>query len=216
MVSAVDDGVGLVLAKLAELNLMDNTIIVFLSDNGGPENANGSDNGILRGQKSDLFDGGIRVPFAMQWPAKIKAGTIYDDPVISLDIFATVIAQTQTPVKTKNSIDGVNLLPHLTGENKNAPHEYLFWRKFDAQDFAVRNGNQKMVIKKGSEKMLFDLKKDISEQNDLSVERKEQAETILTELKKWESVTIAPKFLGLSQDNEYNTLYPDRFKKPTK
>jgi arylsulfatase A-like enzyme len=216
MVSAVDDGVGLVLSKLAELNLMDNTIIVFLSDNGGPGNANGSDNGILRGQKSDLFEGGIRVPFAMQWPAKIKAGTIYDRPVISLDIFATVIAQTKTPVKTKNPIDGVNLLPYLTGENKGEPHDFLFWRKFDAQDFAVRNGNQKMVIKKGSEKMLFDLGKDISEQNDINVESKDKTETMLNELKKWESQTVGPKFLGLSQDKEYNALNPDRFKKPAK
>ena len=216
MVSAVDDGVGLVLSKLSELNLMDNTIIVFLSDNGGPENANGSDNGILRGQKSDLFEGGIRVPFAMQWPAKIKAGTIYDRPVISLDIFATVIAQTKTPVKTKNPIDGVNLLPYLTGENKGEPHDFLFWRKFDAQDFAVRNGNQKMVIKKGSEKMLFDLGKDISEQNDINVKNKDKTETMLNELKKWESQTVGPKFLGLSQDKEYNALNPDRFKKPAK
>jgi arylsulfatase A-like enzyme len=216
MVSAVDDGVGLVLAKLEELKLLENTIIVFLSDNGGPENSNGSDNGVLRGQKSDLFDGGIRVPFAMQWPAKIKAGMVYQNPVISLDIFATVTAQTQIPVKTKNPLDGVNLIPYLTGEKTGEPHDYLYWRKFDAQDFAVRKGNHKVVIKNGSEKMLFDLEKDISEQNDLSAERKEQTETLSNELKKWESKTIPPKFLGLSQDKEYNILYPDRFKKPTK
>jgi len=216
MVSAVDDGVGLVLAKLAELNLVENTIVVFLSDNGGPENSNGSDNGVLRGQKSDLFEGGIRVPFAMQWPAKIPAGTIYHNPIISLDIFATVIAQSQTPLKTKNPIDGVNLIPYLTGEKTGQPHDYLFWRKFDTQDFAVRKGNHKMVIKKGSEKMLFDLEKDISEENDVSAERKEQTEKLTNELKKWESETVPPKFLGLSQDKEYNALNPDRFKKPTK
>jgi arylsulfatase A-like enzyme len=216
MVSAVDDGVGQVLSKLEELNLVENTIIVFLSDNGGPENSNGSDNGVLRGQKSDLFDGGIRVPFAMQWPAKIKAGTIYDHPVISLDIFATVIAQANSPIQTKHPLDGVNLIPYLTGEKKDAPHEYLFWRKFDAQDFAVRNGNQKMVIKKGGEKMLFDLEKDISEENDVSAERNDQTEILSSEIKKWESETVPPKFLGLSQDKEYNALNPDRFKEPTK
>jgi len=216
MVSAVDDGVGQVLSKLEALNLMENTIIVFLSDNGGPENSNGSNNGVLRGQKGDLFDGGIRVPFAMQWPAKIPAGVVYQNPVISLDIFATVIAQTQTPVKTKNPIDGVNLLPYLTGENKGEPHDFLFWRKFDAQDFAVRNGNQKMVIKKGSEKMLFDLGKDISEQNDINVENKDKTETMMNELKKWESQTVGPKFLGLSQDKEYNEKNPNRFIKPKK
>lgn len=216
MVSAVDDGVGQVLSKLEALNLMENTIIVFLSDNGGPENSNGSDNGVLRGQKSDLFDGGIRVPFAMQWPAKIPGGIKYKNPVISLDIFATVIAQAQTQVKTKNPIDGVNLIPYLTGLKTEEPHDYLFWRKFDSKDFAVRKGNQKLVIKNAGEKMLFDLKNDISEENNLSAEGNQQTEILSNELKKWESETIEPKFLGLSQDAEYNEKNPDRFKKPTK
>jgi len=216
MVSAVDDGVGLVLSKLEELKIMDNTIVVFLSDNGGPEDSNGSDNGMLRGQKGDLFDGGIRVPFAMQWPAKIKAGTVYDHPVISLDIFATVVAQTKTPVKTKNVLDGVNLIPYITGEKSGEPHDYLFWRKFDAKDYAVRKGNQKMVIKNAGEKMLFDLGKDVSEQNDLGPESKKQTETLSKRLEKWESATVAPIFLGLSQDKEYNAIHPDRFRRPTK
>lgn len=216
MVSAVDDGVGQVLAKLEELKLLENTIIVFLSDNGGPENSNGSDNGILRGQKGDVFEGGICVPFAMQWPAKISAGTIYHNPIISLDIFATVIAQAKSPIQTKNPLDGVNLIPYLTGETKGDPHDYLFWRKFDTQDYAVRNGNQKMVIKKDSDKMLFDLKNDISEENNLNTERNDQTEILSREIKKWESETVPPRFLGLSQDKEYNNLNPDRFKKPTK
>ncbi len=216
MVSAVDDGVGQVLSKLKELKIMDNTIVVFLSDNGGPENDNGSDNGILRGQKSDLFEGGIRVPFAMQWPEKIKAGTVYDHPVISLDIFATIVAQTKAPVKTKNALDGVNLIPYLTGERSGEPHDYLFWRKFDAKDYAVRKGNQKMVIKSAGEKMLFDLGNGVSEQNDLGTEEKKQTEKLSNEFKKWESATVGPAFLGLTQDKEYNVIHPDRFKKPTK
>ena len=216
MVSAVDDGVGQVLSKLEELDIMDNTIVVFLSDNGGPENSNGSDNGMLRGQKSDLFEGGIRVPFAMQWPAKINAGTVYDRPVISLDIFATMVAQTKNRVKTKNALDGVNLIPYITGEKSGEPHDYLFWRKFDAKDYAVRKGRQKMVIKKAGEKMLFDLENDVSEQNNLSSEGKDSSETLSNELKKWESETIGPAFLGLTQDKEYNEIHPDRFKRPTK
>ncbi len=216
MVSAVDDGVGQVLSKLKELNLTDNTIVVFLSDNGGPENDNGSDNGILRGQKSDFFEGGIRVPFAIQWPAKIKAGTVYDHPVISLDIFATVVAQTKTPVKTKNILDGVNLIPFLTGEKNEAPHDYLFWRKFDAKNYAVRKGNEKLILKSDAEEMLFDLDQDISEQKNLSTERKENAKQLSGDLRKWESKLQDPTFLGLTQDKEYNKIHPDRFKRPTK
>lgn len=216
MVSAVDDGVGLVLSKLEELDIMDNTIVVFLSDNGGPENSNGSDNGMLRGQKSDLFEGGVRVPFAMQWPAKIKAGTVYDHPVISLDIFATMVAQTKTPVKTKNKLDGVNLIPYLTGEKRETPHDYLFWRKFDAKYYAVRKGNEKLILKSDAEEMLFDLDQDISEQKNLSTERRENAKQLSGDLRKWESELQNPTFLGLTQDKEYNEIHPDRFKRPTK
>ncbi|MFY9150544.1 MAG: sulfatase-like hydrolase/transferase [Prolixibacteraceae bacterium] len=216
MVSAVDDGVGLVLAKLEELNLAENTIIVFLSDNGGPENSNGSDNGVLRGQKGDVFEGGIRVPFAMQWPAKIKAGQTFDKPIISLDIFATIIAQTKTPVRTKHEIDGVNLIPFLTRENTNAPHDFLFWRKFDAKDYAVRNGDEKMILKGGSETQLFDLEKDISEQNNLSSAKAERVSQLSADLKKWESKVIDPIFMGLGDDDKYNEANPARFKKQTK
>jgi len=216
MVSAVDDGVGQVLSKLEELKLTENTIVVFLSDNGGPENDNGSDNGILRGQKSDLFEGGIRVPFAMQWPAKIRAGLTFDKPVISLDIFATIIAQTKAPVNTKNKIDGVNLIPFLTGEKSEAPHDYLFWRKFDAKNYAVRKDNEKMVLKSGSEEMLFDLDQDISEQKNLSTEKQIRVNRLKGDLKKWESELQDPTFLGLTQDKEYNETHPDRFKRPTK
>lgn len=216
MVSAVDDGVGLVLAKLEELNLLENTIVVFLSDNGGPEKSNGSDNGILRGQKGDVFEGGIRVPFAMQWPAKIPAGLVYDNPVISLDIFASVIAQTKTQVSPKNQLDGVNLIPYLSGKKEDAPHEYLFWRKFDAKDYAVRKGNDKMILKAGSEEMLFDLEQDISEEKNLSAERKVQVNMLTGDLKKWESQLLDPTFTGLMKDEEYNANHPERFKKQSK
>jgi arylsulfatase A-like enzyme len=216
MVSSVDDGVGLVLARLDELNLTENTIVVFLSDNGGPENDNGSDNGILRGQKSDLFEGGIRVPFAMQWPAIIKAGMVYDHPVISLDIFATIVAQTKTPVITKNEIDGVNLIPYLTGEKSEAPHDYLFWRKFDAKNYAVRKGNEKMILKFGTEEMFFDLEQDVSEQKNLSEEKQLRVKQLTGDLKKWESELHDPAFLGLTQEKEYNEIHPERFKKSMK
>jgi arylsulfatase A-like enzyme len=215
MVSALDDGVGMVLSKLQELNLDENTIVVFLSDNGGPENTNGSDNGALRGQKGDLFEGGIRVPFAMSWPAKIPAGTVYQHPVISLDIFATVIEQAQNPVKTKNPLDGVNLVPFLSGEKTGSPHDVLFWRKFDAKDYAVRKGNEKLVIRKNSEKMLFNLEQDIPEQNNLISIQERQFNQLSEHLIKWESEMQKPKFKGLMQDSEYNAEHPNRFKRPT-
>ena len=214
MVSAIDDGVGRILAKLDELKLTENTIVVFLSDNGGPIKHNGSDNGILRGQKGDLFEGGIHVPFAMMWPAKLKAGKIYTKPVISLDIFASIIAQTKIPVKTKNPIDGVNLIPYLTGKNTKSPHQELFWRKFDNKDYAVRKGDEKLLIKNQSEKMMFDLNKDISEKNNLASGNENRVNELFSDFNKWQSNMIAPRFLGLKEDKLYSEQHPDRFKKP--
>ncbi|HWS00577.1 MAG TPA: sulfatase/phosphatase domain-containing protein, partial [Prolixibacteraceae bacterium] len=180
------------------------------------ENDNGSDNGLLRGQKGDVFEGGIRVPFAIQWPAKIKAGQVYDQPVISLDIFASVVAQAKNPLSTKNEIDGINLIPFLTGEKSGAPHDYLFWRKFDAKHYAVRKGNEKLILKSGAEDQFFDLDQDISEQKNLSAEKQIRAGQLGDDLKKWKSKLRDPIFLGLSHDKEYNEAHPDRFKRPSK
>ena len=154
MVSAVDDGVGKVLDKLEELGISDNTMVFFLSDNGGPEEQNGSDNGILREGKSSLYEGGIRVPFAMQWPARIAAGKVYDQPVIALDIFATAVGN--AGVSPKNQLDGVDLVPYLKGNKQGAPHEALFWRKFDQNVYAVRQRDYKVVRYKSVEDEMYD------------------------------------------------------------
>ena len=103
MVTSLDDGVGLILDKLVEKNISDNTIVVFFSDNGGVEWYNHSDNGILRGGKGEFFEGGIRVPFVMQWPNVIPAGLTYDKPIIALDIFATAASVLSINLSTKSS-----------------------------------------------------------------------------------------------------------------
>lgn len=215
MVSAMDDGVGRVLDKLDALNLRKNTLVVFLSDNGGPENVNASNNDMLRGGKGDFFEGGIRVPFAMSWPQRIPSGMVYSKPVISLDIFATAIAQSADLVSSKNPLDGVNLIPYLTAEQQGDPHEFLFWRKFDAQDYAVRKGNDKMIVRKGDQSMLFDLKQDVSEQNNQINQRSNYFDFLYNEWKKWNSGLTDPVFMGLMEDEDYNALHPDRFTRPS-
>ena len=112
MVSAVDDGVGLLLNKLEALNLDENTIVVFLSDNGGPESKNGSNNGILREGKGSIYEGGFRVPFALQWKGHVKHG-VYNNPVSSLDIFATIASLSKAPINKDKPLDGVNIIPYL-------------------------------------------------------------------------------------------------------
>ena len=131
MVSSMDDGIGLILDKLEEKKITDNTIVIFFSDNGGVEWYNFSDNGILRGIKGDFYEGGIRVPFTMQWPSKIKPGTIYDKPIIALDVFATVASAASAEKYIRNDIDGVDILPYITGEKSGLPHKYLYWQNPD-------------------------------------------------------------------------------------
>lgn len=213
MISAMDDGIGKILNKLEDLSLTENTIVIFLSDNGGPEKANASDNGDLRGGKSDLFEGGIRVPLAIKWPKKITAGTVFSKPVISLDIFATIIAQTKEKPSTLNPLDGVNLLPYLNHENDSAPHEYLFWRKFDQQNYAVRGKEGLKWIGQKDKSTLFDLIQNKSEKAGLKLNDQKTSRKLYSIYKQWESQVKDPLFLGLLQDSIYNTLHPNRYLK---
>jgi len=208
MVSAVDDGVGHVLTSLKTMGIEDNTIVFFLSDNGGPERHNASNNGELRDGKASLYEGGIRVPFAMQWPKKIKSGQYYNKPIISLDIFATAAAYAN--ISPKKSLDGVNIVPYLTGRKKGNPHDYLFWRQFDKKTIAVRSGNYKYVGKRDERLELFDLTKDISEELPIEKDNSKQKK-LFKKFKKWENQLIAPVFLGLKQNKKYNQTHSNRF-----
>jgi arylsulfatase A-like enzyme len=213
MVSAMDDGVGRVLNKLETLGLTENTIVFFLSDNGGPEHHNASDNGVLRDGKSSLFEGGIHVPFAMRWPSKIPSGTVYEPSIISFDIFATAIANSAKPIETKNELDGVDLIPYITGKNKKKPHDYLFWRKFDADNHAVRNDLGKKIVITKKDSMLFDLRIDISETNNLIETKPEDFIQLEKIYQNWSSQMLDPIFMGLLQDSKYSKSHPNRFKK---
>jgi arylsulfatase A-like enzyme len=203
MVSAVDDGVGNLLDKLKETGVIDNTIIVFLSDNGGPLSDNGSSNTPLRGQKGGLFEGGIRVPFAMQWTEKIPANSTYDKPIIALDIFSTVLANIKNGAKPKNPLDGTDLLPYLTQKNKNAPHDFLFWRHYDKNNYAIINKDEKKMVLLKDSTFLYDLKKEIKETTHITGTEKALAADINKARITWEKGMIAPVFWGLGQREEY-------------
>ena len=164
MVSAMDDAVGVVLAKLREHKLEDNTLIVFLSDNGGPTGTTTSRNDPLSGGKQHVLEGGIREPFMVQWKGHLPAGKVDDRPIISLDILPTVLAAAGVPAPADAKLDGLNLLPYLTGENTGAPHEALFWRYGGKR--AVRMGDWK-ITDDGDGPKLYNLAKDIAEKHDL-------------------------------------------------
>ena len=198
MISAVDDGVGRVLDTLKTKKLKNDTIVVFLSDNGGPTTKNGSLNTPLRGGKGDVWEGGWRVPFAMQWPAKLPKGKTYEYPIISLDIMATIAVASGAPISPERPLDGVDLLPFLTGEKVGAPHEGIFLRKFDSESTAVRSGHYKLITyDKKSFTGLYDLKKDIAESKNI----RDQSPDDVSRLKKlwnnWNKKNINPIFKGL-------------------
>jgi arylsulfatase A-like enzyme len=167
MMSAMDDAIGAVLAKLREAGLEENTLVFFISDNGGPEGVNGSDNGPFRGVKATTWEGGIRVPWLLQWKGRIPGGKTYDEPVIQLDILPTAIAAAGGEIGSDAKLDGVNLLPFLDGKKTGAPHEALFWR-FGAQT-AIRMGDWNLVEATGSKgKRLYNLREDPGQTKDLS------------------------------------------------
>ena len=196
MVSAVDDGVGRLLDRLESLNLDKNTLVYFLSDNGGPEKDNSSNNGVLREGKSSIYEGGFRVPFAMQWKGTVKP-SVYDNPISSLDIFATIAALSKTPIKADCPLDGVNMIPYITGKNKGLPHETIYLRKFDEKGYSVRHKDLKLVLKKDGIPQLYDLKKDIGEQNDIAKQFPDEVKKLEDIRKEWGSQLISPIFEGL-------------------
>ena len=210
MVSSMDDGIGLILDKLEQKNIFENTIVFFFSDNGGVEWYNFSDNGPLRGIKGDFFEGGIRVPFAMQWPNKIEPGTIYDKPIIALDIFATVASAAKAEKYIKNEIDGVNLIPYLSGNKSGLPHEYLYWKNPDKDIDVIRDDRYKYLRIKNDE-YIFDLKKDISEESNIIDLSKPIYDRLKSQFKLWEKDMIDPVFMDLGMGKEYNKQNPDRW-----
>lgn len=208
MVSAVDDGVGRVLKEVRRHGLEEKTIICFLSDNGGPTSKNASRNNPLRGDKGDAWEGGFRVPFAVQWKGRLPEGRVYDKPVSALDLGGTVVALSGAEVPKGKPLDGVNLIPYLTGENKGAPHEAIYLRQFDRNRFAVRQGNEKILIPwKGGKAQLYDLGKDLGESTDLADRFPDKVEHLNRLRIQWNRQLREPAFLGLLH-------LPKRKKKP--
>ena len=187
MMAAMDDGIGAVLAKLRDVKLEEDTLIFFISDNGGPP-VNASNNGVLHGVKATTWEGGIRVPWLVQWKGKLQAGKVYEQPVIQLDILPTSLAA--AGIKADGAkFEGVNLLPHLEGKDDKPPHDALFWR-FGAQT-AVRMGDWKLVQARDSgSKKLFNLKDDIGETKDLSAEQPEKVKALQAAWDAWNKENV--------------------------
>ncbi len=160
-VTCMDESIGKMLAFLDEKKIANDTMVIFFSDNGG---GGGSDNSPLKGGKSKMWEGGIRVCAAVRWPGKVPAGKVNDEFLTSLEILPTVAALTGTKISSGLILDGFDMLPILQGKTK-SPRKEMFWERKDLR--AARVGNWKWVDTP-TYGGLFDLSKDIGEKNDLS------------------------------------------------
>jgi arylsulfatase A-like enzyme len=182
MLEHEDRAIGLVLDELKKQRVDQDTLIVFFSDNGGARN-NAASNGPLRDYKQSVYEGGIRVPFLMQWPGKIKPGTVSNEPVICMDVLPTVAAAVGVKPAAGRKLDGVDLLPYLNGKAKGPAHEFLYW-DCDANRTAIRNGRWKLVDNNGAVE-LFDLEADLGEKQDLSQQQPDRTEQLHAALQSW-------------------------------
>ncbi|MCC7147445.1 MAG: sulfatase-like hydrolase/transferase [Phycisphaeraceae bacterium] len=208
MVSALDDGVGQVMQTLRDLNLEDNTLVLFLVDHGAPSHVTPGSNYPLRGHKAQVLEGGIRVPFLASWKGRIPPG-ICHEPVISLDIFPTALALAGRTVSPNLTLDGKSLLPLLLenpapgsapGSNpapgsKPAPrqplHDTLFWRMGPQQ--ALRRGPWKLVRSKETPWQLYNLADDLGESTDRAAANPQVAQELLTAYQHWNAQLPPPR-----------------------
>jgi arylsulfatase A-like enzyme len=193
MLSALDDNIGKVLTALRETGAEDNTLITFISDNGGPP-VNGSNNGPLHGYKASVWEGGIRVPFFVQWKAKLPQGLVIDRPIAQIDIFPTAIDAAGIPTPKNKNFDGASFLPLAEQKVDASTHKQLFWR-FGAQ-WAVRDNNWKLALTPGSKApALYDLSNDIGETTDHAAEHPELVAKLTSEWQEWNKDNVDPRWV---------------------
>jgi arylsulfatase A-like enzyme len=196
MTEAMDRATGDVLDKLRSLDLEENTLVFFISDNGGPTESTTSSNAPLRGYKGWMYEGGIRVPFLMQWKNHLPAGKVYNYPVSSLDVYATSVAAAGGEIDPDWKLDGVDLLPYLLGKNKSRPHQTLYWRSGGGSKFAIRHDDWKLVLEREHpQPLLFDLANDISETTDLASSQPAKAAELQALFDAWSDEMEDPRWV---------------------
>jgi arylsulfatase A-like enzyme len=213
MVEAMDLAVGKVLTKLDELGLRENTLVIFTSDNGGLSTSEGSptSNHPLRAGKGWLYEGGIREPLIVRWPAVVKAGSVIHSPVSSPDFFPTLLAATNTRPQPGQVLDGVSLMPLLKSDE--LPERPLFWHyphygnQGGAPGAAIRRGSWKLIHWMEDDRAeLFDLSKDPGEQTNLAENEPQRVRQLRAELAAWQK-QVGAKFP--SPNPAYDSAKPD-------
>lgn len=224
MIAALDDSVGAVIATLKKDGLYEDTMVIFLSDNGCPGYAYGAcSNAPLSGYKRWLAEGGIRIPYIVSWPGHLPAGRVDHRQVSSLDILPTAAALAHAKLPADRLYDGVDLLPYLEGRNRGTPNPRLYWR--DGVDFAMRDADLKLWIcdlagrparssqqadatesrrkrkfvvpsigPDGQHAMLYDLAADIGESHNLAAIRPAEVAQLEAQIARWNKTLIQPQW----------------------
>ncbi|SHK01107.1 arylsulfatase B [Rubritalea squalenifaciens DSM 18772] len=220
----MDTNIGTIVSKLEELGQLENTLIVFLSDNGGSVEVSHAINAPCRGGKGSNLEGGLRIPTIYSWPGTLPKGTTYSQPIISLDILPTFLAAAGAPApeaqplgtsykKAKEiatATDGVNLLPYLKGEKTEPPHENLFWR-MTLRAKSVRSGDWKLLDPAHGEPQLYNLKDDPSELNNLAASNPTKLAELRSKLVTWEgSLESNPHWISAPTWYKYNKKLNER------
>lgn len=230
MINAIDEGIGRIMGLLEEKGIAENTLIMFTSDNGAPLGAqtgtpmsdvlpvgkpgpawDGSRNDPLAGEKGMVAEGGIRVPMIWSWPAKLPKGKAVNEPVISLDMTASALAAAGMTDESMSRLDGIDLIPWLSGEQAEPPQRNLYWRFWNQA--AVRSGDWKFLLTGDGRRMLFNLRKDKEERTDLISTESRIAKKLESELQEWTS-ELKPVGLPANPLNDqelswYNHYFPD-------
>jgi arylsulfatase A-like enzyme len=208
MIKQLDDNIGILLAELNRMDLTSNTLVIFLSDNGGASYTLTTDNGPLRAGKISDFEGGLRVPFFMRMPENIRAGQQYDQPVIAMDVFSTVAAAAGCPLPDDRKIDGRDLISFITADST-PPHPNLYWQRGNSK--AIRAGEWKVIWNEDSgDTLMYDLVADPYEKNDLFGHHKSLARQLTLVHGEWSGQLpppLWPSIVRFREDVEGRSFY---------
>ena len=209
MTLALDRACGLVLDKVDELGLTENTIVVFTNDNGGPSDKNASVNRPLSGTKSNQLEGGIRVPFIMRWPGEIEASSTYKYPVSTFDLLPTFVKAAGGNIDSLTHLDGVDIMPFVKGESSGRPHQVLYWKKETRA--TIRDGDWKLLRFTDRPAELYNLSEEVEEHNNLASQHPEKVKKMFKQLYEWEMTLERPRWLLKRKyekvDNDRMDLY---------
>jgi arylsulfatase A-like enzyme len=201
MIHALDDAIGILMSKMKGLGLEENTIVYFISDNGGASYTGATTNFPYKGGKLTEFEGGVNVPFLMKWKDHIPEGMVYSNPVSSMDIFMTSVKTAQCKLPDDRVYDGVNLIPYITGEKKGLPHKDFYWKADHIQ--AMRTENWKFLMSTRDKWIeLYNINEDKYERHDLYEKNSDTLKMLLKQYNKWKK-ELAPPLWPRLMDHKF-------------